>query len=560
MSTNQPNTSRRRWLWIGGGVALIAILAFVVLGPLRNSAGTAGSDPGAESERTAEAFMGELTANTTLSGRIEAQRAADLSFDRGGRVDEIFVAVGDAVEAGEPLVALDTTDLARAVESARQTVTIQEANLTRLLAPPTAATLAAAEASVASAQAQLDDLLAGPDDNTIAAAEASLRAANADVASASARLNSATAPPSAEEVRAAELELELARQAATSAAEQHSTILVTEPNQFLSEDRLAEIELSARTAAVQANAQLAAAQEKYDNLVNGRPSNTSSLQAQVASAVAQRDAAQTRLEQAQTGATEAQIAAARASLADTELNLATLQRGPSAAQQAAVEVQLEQARLSLERAERDLANATLTAPFAGVVTAINANSGETVNGPIVSLVAPDSLEVVSSVDEVDMDEVNPGMPALITLEGWPDTELTGMVAAIAPRGTSSGGGPVSFDIFLSFDEAAQASGLPVLVGMSADATLDTGDQGEVLLVPNAAINADRTAGTFSVNLVVRDANGDISYETADITIGARDSRNTQILSGLEAGDEVLVGPLPANDFGPGGPPPFVDQN
>lgn len=560
MSTNQSNSSRRRWLWIGGGLAVIAIVAFVILGPLRNQAGSAGDDLLSDPDRTAEAFVGELTANTTLSGRIEAQRAADLSFDRAGRIEQIHVAVGDTVAAGDPLVTLDTTDLARAVESAQQTVTIQEANLSRLLSPPAAATLAAAEASVASAQAQLDDLLAGPDDDTIAAAEASLRAANADVASAQARLGSATAPPTAEAVRAAELELELARQAATSAAEQHSTILVTEPNQFLSEERLAELELSARTAAVQANAQLAAAQETYDNLVNGRPSNISALQAQVASAVAQRDAAQTRLEQAQTGATEAQLAAARASLADAQLNLANLQNGPTAAQQAAAEVQLEQAQLSLERAERDLANATLSAPFAGVVTAVNANIGETVSGPIVSLVAPDSLEVVSSVDEVDMDEVSPGMPARITLEGWPDTELSGTVAAIAPRATNSGNGPVSFDIYLSFDETALASGLPVLVGMSADAILNTDDQGEVLLVPNAAINADRTAGTFSVNLIVRNG-GEITYEPVEVTIGARDSRNTQIVSGLEAGDEVLIGALPQTGFGPGsGPPPFVDQD
>ena len=64
-----------------------------------------------------------------------------------------------------------------------------------------------------------------------------------------------------EEILAAQLALDLAQKEATSAAEQHSTILVTEPNRFIGETRLAEIEYSLRVTAVQANANLAAAQE-----------------------------------------------------------------------------------------------------------------------------------------------------------------------------------------------------------------------------------------------------------------------------------------------------------
>ena len=105
-------------------------------------------------------------------------------------------------------------------------------------------------------------------------------------------LNSATAPADANALRAAQIALDTAQAAATSAAERHSTILVTEPNQFLDAETLATMEEQARAAAQQANADLAAAQQAYDDLANGQPSSVAASQASVASAAAQRDAAQ----------------------------------------------------------------------------------------------------------------------------------------------------------------------------------------------------------------------------------------------------------------------------
>jgi multidrug efflux pump subunit AcrA (membrane-fusion protein) len=70
-------------------------------------------------------------------------------------------------------------------------------------------------------------------------------------------------------------------------------------------------------------------------------------------------------------------------------------------------------------------------------------------------------------------------------------------------------------------------------------------------VPNQAINVDRSNGTYSVVLVI----GDTTEEVA-VTIGLRDSRYTQITSGLNPGDLVLTSNnlpvLRLNDGRPGG--------
>ncbi len=537
---------QKRKVWILGGVAVL-VLALVAMSLLTRSPGGTQTQDQTTGERV-EAFVGDLANEATAAGEVVAQRRAALAMMSGGTIDEVLVRVGDTVRAGDPLVRLDTTPLARTVESARQALAAQEANLATLTAPATANELAAAEANVASAQAASDDLTDGPGEDELAAAKADLRAAQADLAAASARLNSATAGADDAAIRAAQLELGLAQQAATSAAEQHSTILVTEPNQFLSAETLADMEFAARVRAQQANADLAAAQKAYDDLVNGNPSSVASSQAAVAAAVAQRDAAQAQLDLLQTGPTASQVAAAEATLAQARLRLEQLLNGPSDAQRVQAEVAVEKAHIHLQRAERSLADATLTAPFDGVVTAVNAQPGETAGGVLVELFDPTTLEVVLDVDEVDIAQVQPGQTASIALETWPDDDIPAEVAAILPRATA-GSDLVTFRTYLTIGHTSR----PVRVGMTANARLSAETLENVLLLPNAAIQADRSRGVYSVVRVTTGADGQEVLETVPVTIGLRDGRHTEIKSGLAAGDVVVVGnALPVQTFD--GPP------
>lgn len=545
----------RKW-WIIGGIAVV-ILALIAAPLLL---GGPGFGPGAAQAQTptsgerVEAFVGDLSNEATAAGEVIAQRRAALALMAAGTIDEVLVRVGDTVSAGDPLVRLNTADLQRTVESARQALAAQEANLATLIAPATANELAAAEASVASAQAALDDLTGGPSEAELAAAQAALRAAQADVAAASARLNSATAAPDDAAIRAAQLQLDLAQQAATSAAERHSTILVTEPNQFLTAEDLADLEFSARAQAQQANADLAAAQQAYDDLINGNPSSVASSQAALAAAVAQRDSAQAQLDLLQAGPTAAQLAAAESTLAQAELRLEQLRNGPSEAQRIQAEVAVEKARINLQRAERSLADATLVAPFDGTITAVNAQPGETAGGVLVELFDPTSLEVVLDVDEVDVAQVQTGQTASIALETWPDEDIPAEVAAIMPRATA-GSDLVTFRTYLTIGETE----LPVRVGMTANARLLAETLENVLLLPSAAIQADRQRGTFSVVRVVPGSDGQDTFETVPVTIGLRDGRYTEITSGLEAGDVVIIGnDIPLQEFG--GPPDPNDGN
>lgn len=127
--------------------------------------------------------------------------------------------------------------------------------------------------------------------------------------------------------------------------------------------------------------------------------------------------------------------------------------------------------------------------------------------------------------------------------------------SIAPRANQSNSTVVNFDVFLSLGE----TDLPVRVGMTANANLQTNNYENVLLVPNAGINVDRSRGIYSVNRVTIDASGNQTVEVVEVTIGLRDGQFTQITDGLQEGDVLLVGNVaPVFEFG-SGPPPGAER-
>jgi HlyD family secretion protein len=306
-------------------------------------------------------------------------------------------------------------------------------------------------------------------------------------------------------------------------------------------------DIQANTALAQAREQLASAQSRLDLLLAGPDENqVGSAQAGVSAAAAQRDAAAAQLNKATADPTTAQRAAVEAQLAQAEAQLANLTDGATAEEVRAAEAEVAQAEVNLADAQAALDAATLRAPFAGVVTEVFFNAGEIANGPIIKLVDESSLRVVLEADEVDIGRLAVGQPATVVLEAWPEETIPSEVVAIAPSATTIPGSDlVIYEVQLSLTDV----GLPILVGMTADADLITAEKEDVLLVPNRAINVDRATGTYSVNLIAGE-----NVEEVPVAIGLRDSQYTEITSGLSEGDQLLIGgDLPVIDFQQGPP-------
>ena len=524
MNPNKPSTPFTRFLTFVALTAVVLLLA---------ACGT--NDTAPNSGDIVEAFIGDLSASASASGQIQAVQTAQLAFQANGRVQEIAVRVGDQVSAGDVLAVLESDTQALDLENAAQTLAIRQASLAELQSTPTAAAVANAEAAVASAQARLDTLLAGPSEAEIAAAEANLRAAQSQIWANSASLsgvqNSVTSA-----------DLESARAELVAAEYQYEQIREIT-------DEFSVKQLDDQLQSAFSNLEIARA--RYEAVLSGADENDV-LQAQssISSSVAQRDSVQASLDDLLAGATAAEIASAEAELERVEVNLAQLLDPPAAEDITIAEANVAQAEINLESVQAQLEKMQLVAPFDGVITAVNIQVGEFPSGIALTLANNNTLEVVLSVDELDIGNLYEGQEATITLDSFPDAVLDSRISQISPSANVDPSSDlVTYDVHVTLNDTAD---LPIRLGMTANAQLLTSERNDVLLVPNRAIRADREAGRYFVNRVTAtNDNGVPTTEEVEISIGLRDNQHTEVTSGLSAGDQLLIGSaIPTVNFGP----------
>lgn len=518
-----------------------------------SGSGIGGIAAGDEAPEYITVVRGDLSAGATAAGQLIAQREADLVLQTTGTVEIVNAKVGDSVSTGDLLIQLDLDSLERSVLEAEQNLAVQEQNLAKLFLPAADYDIASAEAGLASAQAALDDLIAGPTEAEIIASEANVNAARADLGSTQARYSEVAAGGSADEIITAEKALSDAEAAYKLAEEAHRATFSCKWNESTGQfdcDPFSD-DPDARAAAQQSLADLTAAQERLDNLRPG--SNNSNVAAQGASVATRRaalDAAIARHEKLLAGATDEQIVAAEATLAQAQATLDNLLEGASESALARQQVAVENSKIGLERAQYALAQASLTAPFDGIVTSVNVTPGEIGSGVVVSLIDMNSLEVVLDVDEVDIGSINIGQEATINFDAYQGVEFPAEIISIAPINSANSAGTINYAVNLALNSSER----DLLNGLTAEARLLTDKIEDALLVSNQAIRANRDEGTFFVDrLTGIDENGEPILEEVEIQIGLRDSFNTQVISGIEEGDEVAIGYIPPPTVQIGGP-------
>lgn len=93
---------------------------------------------------------------------------------------------------------------------------------------------------------------------------------------------------------------------------------------------------------------------------------------------------------------------------------------------------LDLARAEIVRAEAALANATLTAPYAGVITRKHREEGEAldIGLPVLDIATLNDRYVLAEIDETDIGRVRPGQAAKVTADGFPGLSFSGQVVEV----------------------------------------------------------------------------------------------------------------------------------
>jgi HlyD family secretion protein len=243
-------------------------------------------------------------------------------------------------------------------------------------------------------------------------------------------------------------------------------------------------------------------------------------------------------------ATPAELAAARSTLANAQSSLAELQQQPSAAEIASQQASVDKAQLTLEEAQSNLDNAVLTSPTDGIVLVVNIEPGERVlndaDEAAMTIANTTTYLLKMEVDELDIGQVKVGQRANVSLDAFAEQSFEGSVTDIAPSPTasssSSGDSIVTYEVTIALDTGGLSMNL--LSGMTANATIETKQLDNVVVVPNRAIQTDQSGDQAVTYVEKLDEQGNLMR--VEIETGQRSGSVTQVVAGVAEGDQLII--------------------
>jgi RND family efflux transporter MFP subunit len=481
---------------------------------------------------------GNLSSTVTVVGQLEAAQSADLAFDLlagATKLLSLTVKPGNTVTAGQELATIDPTPYRQALDQATNDLAAAEQALADLETPPTALQITQADLAIAKAEVQLRqarfDLqnVNAPDldglRNAVADAQDTL-----SLSQLQATLAEHTSIAKTErdlhyntqwwQRRVAQL-LELEKE--------HEANLEQMKEREKGQTLLAGLEPDlARIHAQRELSRQAAAAEIARNQVALAEAEAALAAAQAGSSTS--TAAALALAQAQVAVQEAQVALLSAQDARTQLAA-----GADPAALAAATASVDKLRRTRDDAQAALAATTLRAPFAATVLQTHANPGDQITAAtaILALANLKSLQVVAAIDEITIRRIAQGQTVNITFDAFPGQRFRGQVLSVPLQGALQGGVMV-YDVPISLTGADK---LPLLVGMTANAQVQVAQTTDALLVPTMALQ--RAAGQYQV-WVPDAADPQGPPRAVPVEVGLSDGIHTQITSGLQPGDQIVV--------------------
>lgn len=211
--------------------------------------------------------------------------------------------------------------------------------------------------------------------------------------------------------------------------------------------------------------------------------------------------------------------------------------------------QVASSRENVQKAQTNLGYATITSPIDGTVISKSVEEGQTVaasfNTPELFTIAKDlkNMQVIANVDEADIGGVAVGNRVNFTVDAYPDDTFEGVVKQVRLEATTTNN-VVTYEVVIS----APNADLKLKPGLTANVTIFTKEQANILSVANKALRFTPTKETVGKNMKIVDCKGKNKVWTLNgntltahsVNIGQSDAMHTQIISGIKAGQSVVT--------------------
>jgi HlyD family secretion protein len=488
----------------GRAIAAGGVVALLVGGFFART--TFASNTTSDGFRTAVVTRASVTQTLERTGTIEPISQAAVTFPIAGTVSTVSVQVGQPVNTGDQLAALDTTSLKSQLAQKQATLAQAELTLrnavTAANAASTTTTTSAARgaassgqpSSVASTTQQVNDDQARVD-AALTKAQGSLQAAD-DACSSSWSTGTTTSTTS------------------STSSTTSSTTSTTQPSPSSAACSSAQRDAQADQQAVAKAEQTLAGDE-----------------AKLAKALA---------------AASASSAGAGGSSSSTKTAAPSPSLTVTPAQLIADQAAVDAAQADVNVVVQNLAEAAVVSPLVGTVASVTLIPGAAVSAGSASanvvVVGQGGYEVTTNVAVADITKVKLGDAALVEPDGTTE-RLDGKVVAIGLVPTSSG-------TSTTYPITVGLSGAPVGLrnGATAAVGLQVARADSVVTVPTSAVRVARTIHIVTV-LVNGKATG------TPVQVGTIGVERTEITSGLEVGQTIVLAdlaqPIPASNTNQG---------
>ena len=271
---------------------------------------------------------------------------------------------------------------------------------------------------------------------------------------------------------------------------------------------------------------------------------------------------------------QAAVANARASIDTAKAAIATTAANINS-QQAA----LRKSQTNVSTAQEDLSYTTIRAPMSGTIVSVTTEQGTTVNAnqsapTIVTLADLSTVRINAQISEADVINVQAGLPVYFNIIGNPDKKYDATLKAIEPApekisDTSSTDAAIYYVGYIEVPNTERR----FRIDMTAQVYIVINQTKNALLIPSAALQPagnsrkpknsktepttankpNNDSNTTMANVRVLKADGEVVEQM--VKVGINNRVNAEILSGLKAGDEVILseeGPDKGGKSGRGG--------
>ncbi len=495
--------------------------------------------------------LGNVAQEVSETGSVKMGEEINLSFKNTGRIEQIYIKIGDKVESGQSLARLDTVQFAIQLREAQAALEVAQAQFDKLLAGATFEEIQVAETTVLNAQNTLldakqsladveadatEDLDAAYEDALNILDDSYLKAYNSyndvsdiqrtyfsnnDQESLSVKENKNKINNNLNE---AKNYLDIAKSASinenidsalsefkTALANIHDALIVIrEKTETISyRDTVTSTDkTSLDTHRTNINTALTNVVNSQQAISSTKITNESSI-----------------------NTAEAAVSSAEGNLEAAKDQLALVKADPSPEEVNLYQAQVKQVQAQVNLLQNQIKETVITSPTKGQITKIKKRIGEIAQSAeaVIFLIPVAPFQVEVDIYEEDIIRVKTGNEVDIILSAFSDKVFEGEVISIDPA-EKLVDGIVYYEVTIDFKNPPQE----IKPGMTADIIIKTALRENVLIIPEEAIEKKDS------KTKIRVLKGK-TIEEREIEIGLIGSDDmVEVISGLKEGEEVIV--------------------